>query len=153
MVSRVLTIFIKRVIQNKPPVIFGKGDQYRDFIYVDDVVKIHNLCLIDKRADGKIYNVGSGEKTTIRELAKLVIRVSGKDLKPITEQVKEGEFSKIVKDKKRNPSELKGMCLGIKKAKIELGWKPRISLVEGIEREIKWAEKNLFRWKKVHYTL
>ncbi len=149
---RVLTIFIKRVVQGKPPVIFGKGNQYRDFIYVNDVVKMHNLCLKNKKADGKIYNVGSGKKTTIKQLASLVIKASGKDLSPKTEQVKEGEFSKIIKDKKRNIADLKGMCLGVEEAKRELGWKPEVDLLKGIEMEMEWAEQNLSRWKKIFYT-
>ncbi len=66
--------------------------------------------------------------------------------------MKEGEFSKIIKDKKRNIADLKGMCLGVEEAKRELGWKPEVDLLKGIEMEMEWAEQNLSRWKKIFYT-
>lgn len=149
---RVLTIFIKRVLNNEPPVVFSDGKAIRDFIYVDDVVRLHNLCLFSEKVDGEIYNVGTGEGTSVLDLAKIVLNVAGLDTDPLFETVPEGSFSKLVPDKRRNTAELRGMILDINKAKQELGWKPDIGLHEGIRREMEWAAEHLDRWKKVYST-
>ena len=150
---RVLTIFIKRLIKDQPPVIFGDGQQVRDFIYVGDVVWFHNMCLETGTVNGKAYNVGTGTGTTIVQLAHEVVKASGKDLRPIFENTPEGEYCKLVPDKKRNTSELKIMLLDISKAKREIAWKPSVTLCEGLRREIEWASENSGRWDKILYTV
>lgn len=150
---RVLTIFIKRAIQNLPLVVFGDGNQIRDFVYVGDVVRFNNLCLFDNKADGQAFNVGSGVATSIKELAQKVIGVSKKKLDIIYENTAEGKASKIILDKKRNPSELKKMILDVSKARDLIGWKPEISLEEGLEKEMNWASENLKRWEKIYYSV
>jgi len=149
---RVLTIFIKRALLSDPIVVFGVGNQVRDFIYVGDVVSFHNLCIESDKANGNAYNVGTGKATSIHKLARIVNSVSEKKLKIVFENTKEGEFSKLVPDKKRNMNELKVMLLDCKKAKSELGWKPHTILKEGIKREMMWASQNLKRWDKVFYS-
>lgn len=149
---RVLTIFIKRVILNLPPVVFGDGLQVRDFIYVGDAVAFHNACLESSKANGKAYNVGTGKQVTIVELARAVIEASGKNLDVIYENTAEGQYSRHIPDKRRNTSELKVMLLDISKATADLAWKPEISLQEGLKREMEWASHNLNRWEKVLTT-
>jgi len=149
---RVLTIFIKRTIQGKPLVVFGDGKLYRDYVYVADVVKAHNLCLIKKAADGEVINIGSGNLITILKLARLVNIVSGKQLPIIHEQVSEGGESRQVPGKKRNPQDLKGMCLDNKKAKKLLDWQSEVTLPDGIHFELDWAMKNLDQWRKIKYS-
>jgi nucleoside-diphosphate-sugar epimerase len=73
-------------------------------------------------------------------------------LEVIYENTREGEFSQMVPDKKRNTAELKVMLLDISKAKSELNWSPKTSLPDGIRHEMIWAEKNLHRWEKVFYS-
>ena len=149
---RVLTIFIKRVVTNLPPVVFGDGRQIRDFIYIGDVVRMHNLCLSNDRANGQTYNVGTGIGTSIKTLADEVIKASGKTLEVLFEETPEGQFSKLVPDKKRNTAELRVMLLNIQKAERELGWRPVTSLGEGLKNEIAWAAEHVERWQKVFYT-
>lgn len=151
-IRRALTIFLKRVINNEAPVIFGNGEQIRDFIYVGDVVRFHNLCLEDKKANGKTFNVGSGKGTSIKEIAELSASLSENNLKVIYEDTKEGEFSKIIKEKKRNSAELRTMLLDINKAKDILGWEPITKLTDGIIKEYIWAKNNISRWDKIFNT-
>ncbi len=82
-----------------------------------------------------------------------MIKVSGqKELEPLYENVKEGERSRLVKGKRRNVSDLKGMCLSFKKAERELGWSPKVELEEGIKAELAWYQTNKERWSKIIYT-
>lgn len=149
---RVLTIFIKRVLQGKPPVVFGDGQQVRDFLYVSDLVRFHQLCLENPVANGQSYNVGTGIGTTVETLARRAVEASGKDLDVLFEQVPEGSFSTLVPDKRRNSAELKIMLLDCSKAYRDLGWQAKTPLVEGIRREMEWAAKNPHRWEKISYT-
>lgn len=149
---RVLTIMCKRVIENKAPVVFGDGSQVRDFIYVRDLVDFHNLVMEMDIANGKSYNVGTGTATTISQLAELVVRASGKDMEILYEETPQGGYSKLIPDKRRNTAELGTMLLDINKAKEDTGWTPATSLLEGLKKEMQWAENNLHRWEKVVYS-
>lgn len=149
---RVLPIFIKKVIEGKNPVVFGNGGQIRDFIYVGDVVELHNKCINTNAADGESLNVGTGLPTTIVELAETACKLVNEDLNVIYEDLKEGEFSSLVEGKKRNIDELGVMLLNIDKAKNILGWEPKTSLIEGMKKEYDWAKDHLDRWDKIFST-
>ena len=151
-IRRALPLFLKRVINNESPVVFGKGDQIRDFVYVGDVVNLHNLCLENKKSNGQIFNVGSGKGTSIKELAELSCSLSENNLKIIYENTKEGQFSKIILEKKRNIAELNRMLLDINKAKNILGWEPMTELKNGMRNEYIWAKNNISRWDKIFST-
>ena len=149
---RVLPIFIKKIINGKSPVVFGNGNQIRDFIYVGDAVELHNKCLFDEAADGETFNVGTGEPTTIIELAETACKIVEEDLQFIFEDLKEGQFSSLVQGKRRNVDELGMMLLNIDKAKNILQWEPKIPLSEGMEKEYHWAKTHLYRWDRILST-
>jgi UDP-glucose 4-epimerase len=115
----VITEFIKRVAKGEPPVIYGDGQQTRDFIHVDDVVQAIMRVLISDKAYGA-YNIGSGINTTINELAQLILKLTGRtDLKPIYAPPRHGDISQSVAD--------------VSKARKDLSFKPNILLTEGIK--------------------
>lgn len=147
--GRVFTIFLKRLFERKPLVIFGDGEQRRDFTYVGDVVRMHNRCLESDRANGQTYNVATGIGTTVNTLAQLISDAGG-GLEVIRENVKEGEYSKLMPDRVRLPAELRAMTLSPAKALTELGWKPEVALEEGLQHQMKWLKDNLHRWHTVH---
>jgi len=146
---RVLPIFIKRIINGKSPIVFGKGNQIRDFIYVGDAVELHNKCLFDEAANGETFNVGTGIPTKIVELAKTACMLVDEGLEVLHEDLKEGEFSSFVNGKKRNIDELGIMLLNSNKARDILNWEPKTSLLEGMKKEYNWAINNLYRWEKI----
>ncbi|RKY38791.1 MAG: hypothetical protein DRP72_01135, partial [Candidatus Omnitrophota bacterium] len=147
--GRVLTMFLKRILEDKPLVIFGKGDQLRDFIYVKDLVKFHNLCFgSNKNLGNNVYNVSTGIGVSIKELANIVIEVSGKSTEIVFENVKEGEFSRYMPNRKRIPAELKRMVLDNERAKRDFNWYPATNLKEGIERELSWIAENPSYWRQ-----
>ena len=144
--GRVLTVFLNRLISNSLPVLFGNGRQTRDFIFVKDLVTLHNRCIENMEDNCDFFNVGSGVGTTIYDLAKLILSCFEVDQEPVYEDLQEGELSKYVKNRKRIPSEQKEMELDISKAKKSMDWKPTFDLKTGIEHEIHWIRENYRQW-------
>jgi len=113
--SGVITIFVNRLRKNRPPVIYGDGKQTRDFVSVHDVVEANMLAMSSKKAAGGIFNVGTGTRTTINELAKMMIRASGKrNLRPVHAAAR--------------PGDIRDSCADIGKAHRILGYSPTVTL-------------------------
>lgn len=149
--GRVLTIFLKRALAGLPPVIFGRGDQVRDFVHVDDVVEMHNLSLTSSAADNQSFNVSTGVGTTVAELASLVCQVTGCPGEPVYEDVAEGQTSRLVEGRLRLPSELQTMVMSYERARAKVGWAPRVSLREGLAREWQWLQEHHQCWTRMSY--
>lgn len=145
--GRVLTMFIKRIfLENKPPVVFGDGSQTRDFIYVGDVVKAHILAVENDEAAGCVFNIGSGEGISIKELAKLLVDFSGKELELLFDNPEEGSASRFQPERIRLKGELKNFILDSAKAKKILGWRPKIDFNNGLAKEVEWILNFPERW-------
>jgi UDP-glucose 4-epimerase len=149
--GRVLTIFLKRALSGKPPVVFGAGDQLRDFVYVKDAVAIHRACIETDRTGADSFNVGTGVATSIVDLAEVVCDVTGIDARPIREEVAPGERSELVDGRMRLPSELGIMHLSPAKTERAFGLRPSTTLRDGLAREWEWLQKNPHRWSEMHY--
>jgi dTDP-glucose 4,6-dehydratase len=127
--SGVIPIFIERVLGGNAPIIYGDGQQNRDFVNVRDVVDANMLALTSGDAAGEVLNIGTGEATSVNQLAKIVLRLSGKnDLQPVYSDPRPGETRR-------------GSCADISKAKIVLGYDPKISLEEGVMKLAEWYKK------------
>ena len=113
--ANVIPVFISRVSQDLPPIIYDDGEQSRDFIYVDDVVRA-NILAMKKGVEG-VYNIGSGTSTTINELVTAILAILQKELEPVYEKPRLG-------DPKHTLAE-------ISKAS-QFGYKPEYSLEEGL---------------------
>ncbi|HKU81251.1 MAG TPA: NAD-dependent epimerase/dehydratase family protein [Candidatus Tumulicola sp.] len=149
--GRVLTIFLKRALEGKPPVVFGAGDQLRDFVYVDDVVAVHRACLESDLRGAHSFNVGTGIATSIAQLADLVCDATGIATPPVREEIAPGERSALVDGRMRLPAELGVMHLSPAKAERLLGTRPSTPLREGILHEWAWLRENGARWDEMHY--
>lgn len=119
----VISIFINRALKGEPLIIYGDGKQTRDFIYVKDVVKANILVAKSSKANGKVFNVARGERTTILELALKVIDATNSP-------------SSIIFDKPR-PGDIRHSQADISEIK-KLGFEPEYSLEEGLLRTIEW---------------
>ncbi len=148
--GRVLTIFLKCALEDRPLVIFGDGKQVRDFINVKDVVNMNMLCLDDAKADNEVFNVSTAKGTDINTLADLIKQASGKTVEIIHEDLKEGEKSKY-SERIRLPQELKELLQSRDKAKELLGWEPKVDLAAGIKEEYQWLSEYPERWQKMNY--
>ena len=123
----VCAIFSSRLLNNHPPVIFEDGQQSRDFVHVKDIVQANLLAMEKKEADNNVFNVGTGKFVTIMEIAQILNELYGKSLQPqIKNKYREGDirhcFSNISKIQK-------------------LGFKPTISLKDGLKELVEWGEK------------
>ena len=111
----------------KPPVVYGDGSQAYDFIYVTDTARA-NVCALKSDAPFGFYNVGRGIKTTIKELAELILKITGSDLRI---QYEPGGMT-FVKNRVGDAI----------KAKDEIGFRAQVGLQEGLERLIAWRNSH-----------
>jgi len=117
----VMIKFLERLRNNQPPVIYGDGEQTRDFIYVSDVVDATLLALERDGVAGKTLNIGTGEATSINELCEIFLRAARKtELKPTHEAPRSGDIRRSQAD--------------IAKMRKLLGYEPRVSLEQGVEK-------------------
>lgn len=148
--GRVLTIFLKRALEKQPLVVFGDGNQVRDFINVKDVVEMNIKCLVNDKAENQIFNVSTAQGTTINGLATLVQKVADMSIEVLHEEVAEGQTSKYY-DRIRLPQELKELVQSYNKAKELLGWEPTVDLAYGVKEEFEWLKEHADRWLKMNY--
>lgn len=118
--SGVISVFSDRVLSGVAPVIFGDGEQYRDFVYVDNVVQANLLAASVPQAAGRCYNVGCGGKTTLNELAQILGRIAGREVQPQYAEPRPGDIRESVAD--------------ISRAQDELGYAPTLGVEEGLAR-------------------
>jgi UDP-glucose 4-epimerase len=111
--------FIRRVLRREPPIIYGDGEQTRDFIHISDVIDAIMKAMNIERARG-VFNIGSGKAVTINQLAKLILKtLNREDLKPVYAPPRPGDIKHSIAD--------------ITKSRKILGFEPKISLEEGIK--------------------
>ncbi len=94
----VIDSFISRLRENRPPIIYGDGAQTRDFIYVIDVARVIEAFIEKDLFNGAVYNVGSGEETSINALAERLMNVLGVRAKPIYAAERLGDIKRSSAD-------------------------------------------------------
>jgi len=119
----VMTIFINRLLAGQPPVIFGDGEQCRDFVYVGDIVTA-NLLAMDATTRGQAINVGSGHGTTVNELAAMLCRRINPQIKPDNQPA--------------HPGELRNSIADISRARMILNYAPQGRLEAQLDDIISW---------------
>ena len=123
-INRFIPIVIESCIKNKK-FDCSEGNQYRDFVHVDDVVDAILKSLINKNSRGQIINVGSGKPRKIRNIIERIKKIS------------KGGYPQFGKIKLRKDEILK-LYPNIKKAKNKINWKPKIPFDEGLKSTIKF---------------
>jgi len=117
----VMSAFIIRLLQGRPPIIHGTGRKRRDFVFVDDINDFHLRSLEDPRTNGRTFNLGSGVSTSVLEVLELVSGLLGIRIDPV--------FRPDL------PGEAETTCADIRAAR-ELGWEPRTDLRTGLRKAI-----------------
>jgi UDP-glucose 4-epimerase len=110
---------LSRLARNLPLIIFGDGEQTRDFVYIQDIVEANVLALKCEEVAGEIFNIGTGAATTINQLASVLLEITNKTHLEITHsKPRKGDIMHSVAD--------------ISKARKKLGYSPKISLKDGL---------------------
>lgn len=109
--------------------VWGSGKEIRDFLYADDLVDFIKTAIRKQKSQYEIYNCGSGEPITVKELCEKIIKLSGKNIK--------------IQFNKAKPTIPFNMYLNTSKAKKELGWSPKTKIDNGIVKTLRWWINNV----------
>jgi len=123
----VVAIFSRAMLEGTQPQIYGDGAQERDFISVADVVEA-NLAAIE-RGDGKHMNIATGEATSVNRIFELLQGITGYKWDPVHAPQRAGEVYRISLDWSR--------------ASQELGWSPKVSLEEGLQKTVDYFKESM----------
>lgn len=118
----VTAIFIRAMLGNKPIVIYGNGEQSRDYCFVGDVAQANYLAL--EKGTGRIINIGAGESTSVNELFQFLKELTG--------------YKQKAQYKPKRSGELQHSRLDVTFSKTVLGWQAGTSLKEGFQKTIAW---------------
>jgi UDP-glucose 4-epimerase len=122
--SGVLAKFCTAFLEDTPPVIFGDGEQTRDFTYVENAVQANLLACEAPNASGKVFNVGVGGRFSLNQTIALLNKISGKNLQPKYDAPRDGDIRDSQAD--------------ISQAREYLGYEPQVAFEEGLRRTFEW---------------
>ncbi|MEJ1921995.1 NAD-dependent epimerase/dehydratase family protein [Microbacterium sp. KHB019] len=122
--TEVLVRWMERIVDGKPPLIFGDGNQTMDFVCVPDIARANVLAARSDIVEGT-YNIASSTETSLLELAEALLRVMGSDLD-------------VAHGPERAVNGVVRRLADITAAKRDLGWEPTIGLEEGLRRLVEW---------------
>jgi UDP-glucose 4-epimerase len=123
----VIAVFASKLLHDKQPMIFGSGEQTRDYVYVTDVCRANFMALENDKIGA--YNVGTGVETSVNRLFDKLIEITDKD------------FEK--KHSRSALGEQKRSALDYSKIKKEFSWQPKINIDKGLEMTVDWFRQNI----------
>lgn len=119
--SGVISRFISAVLKGERPVIYGDGEQTRDFVFVNDVVR---ACILASESSATgVFNIARGESISLNQLLSLLGRISGREVVPKLAEPRAGDIRHSLAD--------------IKKAEM-IGYRPKHTVEEGLRRTVEW---------------
>lgn len=122
----VIPKFIYRLLRNQPPIVYGDGEQTRDFIFVGDVVRA-TILSAKRGPQGEVINIGSNKNLSVNQLANKLIKLTGNNLKPTYAEPQPGDVRHSLAD--------------ISKAQRLLDFRANFSLEDGLAKTIAYFEK------------
>jgi UDP-glucose 4-epimerase len=126
--SGVLSRFAAAVLDDTQPLIYGDGEQTRDFTFVENAVQANLLAFEAPSASGNVYNVGTGFAISLNKIVELLRGISGKKIEPKHDPPREGDIRDSLAD--------------IRRAKEDLGYEPAVMFEEGLRRTFEWYQTN-----------
>jgi len=126
--SGVLSRFATAFLEEQPPVIYGDGEQTRDFTFVDNAVQANLLACEAPGVSGGVFNVGTGGRVSLNQTLELLRRITGKRLEAKYDPPREGDIRDSQAD--------------IGKARELLGYEPTVQFEEGLERTFAWYQQH-----------
>ncbi len=127
--AAVIPRFCTRLLAGIPPVVYGDGEQSRDFTYVTNVVQANWKAATSPGVAGEAFNIGCGAQTSLNRLTEMLKAILGSPVQTAYEEARKGDVRHSVAD--------------ISKASRMLGYSPEVSLEEGLERVLAWYRSGL----------
>ncbi|MGB9700443.1 MAG: SDR family oxidoreductase [Thermodesulfobacteriota bacterium] len=131
--AAVVPKFIVALLSGEPPIIFGDGEQSRDFTYVTNVVEANLLAMKAEQASGTVFNIACGKRTSVNKLLNYLQEISGRQIAPKYMEARKGEVRHSLAD--------------IKLAQKELGYQVKVDLRIGLEKTWEWFQK---KWPRAY---
>ncbi|MGQ9777601.1 MAG: SDR family oxidoreductase [Thermodesulfobacteriota bacterium] len=127
--SAVIPKFIHALLHEESPVIYGDGEQSRDFTYIENVVHANLLAMDMEHASGEVVNIGCGKQTSLNQLLSLLTDIMGINIPPRHEEPRKGDVRHSLAD--------------ITRAKEILNYEPQVGIEEGLRRTVKHYRKEM----------
>jgi len=125
--AAVIPRFSTRMLEGLPPIVYGDGEQTRDFTFVANVVDANWKAATSPNVAGQAFNIGCGLRTSLNQLIGILNKILGTQIKPIYESARQGDVRDSLAD--------------IGKARTMLGYFPVVSLEAGLERVVNWHRR------------
>lgn len=123
--AAVIPLFVDALRAGQAPIIYGDGEQTRDFTYVDDVIAANlACCTAPDAAAGGVFNVAWGNRISVKELAHRIGSLLGREIPPVHQAPRVGD----VRDSQADAT----------RAHTLLGWQPRVPFADGLQRTVEW---------------
>jgi UDP-glucose 4-epimerase len=129
-------LFMRLIVEGKEIQIFGDGSQIRDFNYVDDVVDAMLIAAVSEQANGEIFNLGGDEPTSLKALVELMIEINGG-----------GSYQLVPFPPEKKSIDIGDYYGNYTKIKSMIGWQPKTSLREGLQKMLNYYKENLAWYK------
>lgn len=126
--AAVIPRFLRRMLAGKRPVIFGDGEQSRDFTAVENVVAANLLAAEATQGIGEVFNIACGQTSTLNQLVAWLNQLLGTDIPPIYEPPR--------------PADIRRSYASIQKAEVVLGYRPTMAVQEGLRRTVEWFKRH-----------
>lgn len=135
-------IFMSRIKNGAPPMVYEDGGQLRDFVSVHDIARACALALEKKEADFGIFNVGTGRPTSVREIAERLIRIFGAKVEP-----------KVLRSFRRG--DIRHCFADISRIRERLGYEPQVEMDAGLRELVEWTHgaRAVDRFESAHREL
>jgi nucleoside-diphosphate-sugar epimerase len=127
--AAVIPAFVSRMLRGQRPVIYGDGEQSRDFCFIDNVVSANLLATEAPEVHGEVVNIACGDRTTLNQIVADINKLLGTSIMPEYQPPRAGDVRHSLAD--------------ISAARQLIGYEPRVMFAEGLRRSIEWYKANL----------
>ena len=125
--SAVIPKFIDALLQGRPPIIFGDGEQSRDFTYIENVVQANLLAMSAGHLQGEAINVACGERTSLNQLLNVLKKILGSKLSPIYQESRKGDVKHSLAD--------------IRMGKEVIQYEPKVGIDIGLKKTVEFFQR------------
>ncbi|MGQ0614345.1 MAG: NAD-dependent epimerase/dehydratase family protein [Planctomycetaceae bacterium] len=125
--AAVIPKFVTTLLEGKAPIISGDGKQSRDFVHVSDLVDAVKSACVAPKAEGEVFNIASGSRITVNGLVNMLNGLLGKEIQPKYEEA--------------HPGDIRHSLADITRAQEMLGFRPRVSILDGLRTTLEWYRK------------